>query len=225
MTLHLESPPLQPYTGPAMASQPDITTPDDPLDALVARHAAGDAAARAALLALASERLLSLVRQHLRNFPAVRRWEQTDDVLQGVLMRLDRALADTILRDARHFYALSSTLIRRELIDLKRHYYGPEGSGAHHHTAFPAADDTPRPTPVDIAASDTLDPQRLADWTDFHRSVETLPPELREVVDLLWYQGLTQDEAAARLNVASKTVSRRWREARIVLGKAFLSDA
>ena len=47
-------------------------------------------------------------------------------------------------------------------------------------------------------ADTTHDPDRLAAWTDFHREVEALPAEEREVFDLLFYQGLSQAEAAAR---------------------------
>ncbi len=65
-----------------------------------------------------------------------------------------------------------------------------------------------------------LDPAALAEWAEFHQRVETLPLELREVVDLLWYQELTQDEAAELLGTSSKTVSRRWREARLMLAEA-----
>ncbi len=107
----------------------------DQLAHLVARLRDGDASVRDELVAHACERLRRLVRQQLRSFPAVRRWEETGDVLQGVLMRLCRALEQVRPRDVREFFALSGTLIRRELIDLKRHHYGAHGGGAHHATS------------------------------------------------------------------------------------------
>ena len=65
-------------------------------------------------------------------------------------------------------------------------------------------------------ASDlTHEPSRLAVWTEFHRQVADLPEEDREVFDLLWYQGLTQAEAAAVLGISERTVSRRWISARL----------
>jgi DNA-directed RNA polymerase specialized sigma24 family protein len=42
--------------------------------------------------------------------------------------------------------------------------------------------------------------------------VARLPDKLRAVFDLLWYQGLTQAEAAALLGVAVRTVKSRWLE-------------
>ena len=50
--------------------------------------------------------------------------------------------------------------------------------------------------------------------------METLPAEEREVLDLVWYGGLTQIEAAALLGISEPTVKRRWRAARLRLHEA-----
>lgn len=50
--------------------------------------------------------------------------------------------------------------------------------------------------------------------------VDKLPDEEREVFGLLWYEGLTQPEAASVLNVSLKTVKRRWQSARLLLHRA-----
>ena len=55
------------------------------------RLRAGEEAARNELLQAASERLDQLARVMLNDFPRLRRWEQTDDVLQNALVRLCRA--------------------------------------------------------------------------------------------------------------------------------------
>ena len=104
----------------------------------VDRHAQGDAAAREQLLRAACDRLLRLTRKMLRNFPEVRRWEQTDDVWQNASLRLWRSLEEVQLVDARHFLRLAALQIRRELIDLSRRHCGREGIGAAHETHFPA---------------------------------------------------------------------------------------
>jgi RNA polymerase sigma-70 factor (ECF subfamily) len=64
----------------------------------------------------------------------------------------------------------------------------------------------------------TDDPGRLSAWTEFHRQVEQLPEEEREVFSLIWYQGLTQGEAGELLGVSQKTINRRWMAARVRLG-------
>jgi RNA polymerase sigma factor (sigma-70 family) len=137
-----------------------------------------------------------LARKMLKGYPRVARWEQTDDVLQNALIRLDRALKTVTPPTARDFFRLAAAQVRRELIDLARRYYGPEGQGAHHSTrpgtgkADAASDHRREP------AESTYDPGRLAAWTEFHRRIEELPQENRELFDLLWYQGLSQPEAA-----------------------------
>jgi len=57
------------------------------LQDLVDRIQAGDRHAADALVRRSAERLENLARKMLRDFPAVRRWEQTGDVLQNSLDR------------------------------------------------------------------------------------------------------------------------------------------
>jgi RNA polymerase sigma-70 factor (ECF subfamily) len=190
----------------------------------IARLAQGDETAREELLGGACERLRRLARKMLRDFPDVQRWEQTDDVCQNALLRLWRSLARVPVVDARHFFRLAALHIRRELIDLVRRYHGPEGPGAAHATQPPWPGDG-RAAPHYDRAELSYDPQRLADWGDFHERVEQLPEEQREVFDLLWYHGLTQDEAAVLLHVNVRTIKRRWRDARLHLHEVLGNDA
>lgn len=176
------------------------------------RLRAGDPAAPDELLRHVSGRLQRLTRQMLRGHPAVHRWAQTEDVLQGALMRLLRAVRDVKPSSARDFFALATQQIRRELIDLARHYYGPHGLGANHVTPGP---DGLRPGPD--PGNESTEPSRLAEWCEFHRKIDELPEEQREVVGLLFYQGLTQAEAAALLGVTVRTVQRRWHAALVQL--------
>src|SRR5215831_7372439 len=96
------------------------------------RLQAGDDLARKELLNAASVRLAQLAHTMLGGFPKIMRWEQTDDILQSALLRLHRALQDMTPASLRDFYRLATLQIRRELIDLTRHYYGPEGPGRKH---------------------------------------------------------------------------------------------
>ncbi len=180
----------------------------------------GDDSARAALLDCASKRLTRLARKMLKSYPGVGRWEQTDDVLQNALVRLDRALKAVAPPTARDFFRLAAAEIRRELIDLARRYYGPEGLGKRHSTRLGmSGPDAPPPSRGEPAET-TYDPVRLAAWTEFHRRIEDLPEENRELFDLLWYQGLTQSEAAQVLGITERTVNRRWIAARLSLHQA-----
>jgi RNA polymerase sigma factor (sigma-70 family) len=180
------------------------------------RLRAGDGSARDELLMIACARLGRLARKMLRSYPVVRPWEQTDDVLQNAVMRLYRALDVVKPASVRSFINLAAVQIRRELIDLARHYDGPEGPGRHH-VSLAGSDGSESPGGPPDAAEDTGDPARLAAWTEFHDKIGTLPDQEKEVFDLLWYQGLSQAEAAALLGVTERVVKYRWRSARLKL--------
>jgi RNA polymerase sigma-70 factor (ECF subfamily) len=183
------------------------------------RLKAGDESARKELLNCACDRLTRLTRKMLRSYPRVKRWEETDDVFQNATLRLYRALAEVRPAGVVEFFRLAALNIRRELLDLAKHYYGPRGAGAHHASMGGGSDSDTAPTGPEQA--DTRDdPARLAAWTEFHTQVNALPDEEREVFDLLWYQELTQAEAAALLGVSERTVKRRWQSARLKLFQA-----
>lgn len=174
----------------------------------------GDPAARDELLRHFGDRLRRLTHRMLGDFARVRRWEETDDVLQNVLVRLVRALEDVRPASVREFLSLASTLIRRELIDLARHHHGPHGAGAHHASEPPAGSGGP---PRHEGADSSCDPARLARWRELHEAIAALPDEEREVCELLWYQGLSQPEAAALLGTSERTMKRRWQAVRLKL--------
>ncbi len=152
------------------------------------RLRAGDASAREALLVASCERLRRLTRKMLKGYPGVRRWEETDDVLQNAMLRLCRALNDVTPPGARDYFRLAAVQVRRELLDLARHYYGPQGHGAHHASHAPGDDSGGGRPPAYEAADLTHDPSRLAAWCEFHRQVQDLPDKEREVFELVWYQ-------------------------------------
>jgi RNA polymerase sigma factor (sigma-70 family) len=196
-----------------MADATDSTTE---IQLRLDRLRAGDESARDELLDIARARLSRLARKMLQGYPGVRRWEQTDDVLQNATLRLCRALEEIRPESVRGFIRLAAVQIRRELIDLARHYEGPEGPGRHHATRVGAGGAGAASGPPESPA-DTDDPVGLASWTEFHDTVEALPDQEREIFDLLWYQGLSQREAAALLGITERMAKRRWRAARLKL--------
>lgn len=177
------------------------------------RH--GDESARAELVARCLQRVTALARGQIRNFPGVARWEQTDDVVQEVTRRLSQALRTVRPQSPRDFFNLCSRHIRFELIELHRKHFGCEGIGANHASPGPQTDIGRGARLADAPADDSDDPQKLARWTELHRHVDRLPDDHREVFDLIWYHDLTHADAAAVMGVSTKTVSRRWREARL----------
>jgi RNA polymerase sigma-70 factor (ECF subfamily) len=192
----------------------NVFPPTTELQGCLDRLRAGDGTARDELLRRAGGRLERLTRKMLKGFPGVQRWEQTDDVLQNALVRLLRALRDVQPASVREFFALSAELIRRELLDLAKHYYGPRGPGTKHATEAGCCEgEVPRYDRPD----ESHEPSALAGWCEFHRHIAALPDDEREVVGLLFYQELTQGEAAALLHVTVRTVQRRWQSALLKL--------
>lgn len=185
------------------------------------RLRAGDERARDELLNHAAGRLMALTRRMSKDFRRLNRWEQTEDVCQNASVRLWNALKMSNPQTVREFYRLAALQIRRELIDLVRRHFGPEGMGANH--ASNQEDDPSGSTPPQAydRLDSTLEPGRLAAWAEFHQRIDDLPDDAREAFDLLWYQGLTQAEAADLLGISEPTVKRRWRAARVWLCQVF----
>ncbi|NBX29710.1 sigma-70 family RNA polymerase sigma factor [bacterium] len=188
---------------------------DTGLQGLIDGVRSGDATARELLLDHACDRLYRLTRKMLRHYPTLRRWEATDDVLQNSLVRLHRALAEVDVATVAHFFNLAATQIRRELLDLVKHHMGPEGAGRHHHTDHQPPDDD-----GGSLQNRFMEPENMAMWTEFHEAVARLAAEHREVIDLLFYDGISQHEAADVLGVSIRTLKRRWQQAKLVLHEA-----
>jgi RNA polymerase sigma factor (sigma-70 family) len=181
----------------------------------VQRFRAGDPLAAAEILRAAEQRLLRLARRMLGQFPNVARWEEADDVVQKVRWRLLQGLQRIEPASVAAFYSLVAQQIRWVLLDLARHYAalhanhasvaGLEGGSGH---ALPEpADSGCGPAPA----------EKLERWSAFHRAVEELPAEQREVFGLVFYHGWAQAEVAELFQVDERTVRRRWRAACLTL--------
>ncbi len=187
------------------------------IEKLIVRSNQGDEKARRELFELVYQRLQHVARKMLRNFPGVHRWEQTDDVWQNAGIKLWKSLSKVHINDSRHFYALAAMHLRRELIGLTRHYFGPLGLGTHQDSREYRADANREWPVAPEGQTDTHEGSHLAMWTEFHQHVEQLAENDREVFDLLWYQGLSQAEAAKLIDVSERTIKRRWQSARLEL--------
>jgi RNA polymerase sigma-70 factor (ECF subfamily) len=180
----------------------------------VERIRAGDLAAREEMLRAAHARLERLARKMLRRFPAVGRWEESDDLLQNAVLRLLRALQDVEPTSVRNFFGLAAEQMRRELLDLARHYRTRRAFGPSHAAGPGRGHSKVRaPEPPDAAE----DADELEKWCAFHEAVERLPVERREVVGLIYYHGWTQAEVAEHLGLSKRTVQRHWAAAMLTL--------
>lgn len=187
------------------------------------RHRAGDEAARNELINISMRRLRLLARTILSDIPAVRQFEETDDLLQNAVVRLWKYLAGKKPDAPVDYFRLAACMIRRELIDLSRHHCSQRGT-AFSDSSSAAAIETPVPR-ASAPNHDTSDPQTLSQWTEFHEYVENLPEDERSLFDLLWYQGLTMADTSELLNLPLRSLGRRWKTARVRLYRALLDDS
>jgi RNA polymerase sigma factor (sigma-70 family) len=183
---------------------PDQPTPESIFDTLhlhgyLDRMQTGNQEAANDLLHKVCARMERLARRMLGGFPGVRRAADTGDVLQSALLRLLRSLEAVRPASTREFFSLAAVHIRRELLDLARHYRRrPDVPAGGEHAEV-----------ADVAAPrDDLDR-----WAAFHERVEHLPIEEREVVGLTFYHGWSQADIATLFQVDERTVRRRWRSA------------
>jgi len=129
---------------------------------------------------------------------------ETDELLDGVVAGLMRALQTVRPQTVRQFFALANQHMRWQLNDLAR-----------------LLDRQPRAGP--LAESGIMAPPSSSDSNvspDVHRmlaAIEALPQTEREVFDLVRIQGLTHAEAAGIVGVSVKTVQRHLNRARLLL--------
>jgi RNA polymerase sigma factor (sigma-70 family) len=181
---------------------------------LLDRMHRGDRAARDELVRAFQGRLEQLARKMLRKYPAVGRWVEFEDILQASLLRLLLALESVRPESTRDFFGLAAEQMRRELLDLCRRLYGPQGIGANHASVGDSRGGIRQafdPPDVAIGNSD------IDKWCEFHAEVAKLPPNEREVVGLIFYHGWTQGQVAELFHVNVRTIRRWWESALVTL--------
>lgn len=185
------------------------------LQGCIDRLAIDDAKARDELITHACERLRVLTR-NLSRGDRVRLFADTDDVLDGAVITLRTSLQSARPADCTEFLRLAAFHIRRELARLAREYHGPSGWATRrvHSTNGDAWSGTTGEEPASSEPSPCQVAMRNDDIDRLYVAVDSLPEDLRDVVDLLWLHGLQQREAAEILGVTTKTIQRRWVRAR-----------
>ena len=193
------------------------------LHRLMDRVQAGDNEAQDELIRRVVGRLERLTRKMLHAFPGVRPWEQTGDVLQNALVRLLHTLRKLRPENTRAFYCLATEHVRRELIDLNRHYQGAHGLGKNQVVHdFSPPDDSGK---MDAQPADARPGiEELERWQAFHEAVEHLPGEQREVFSMVFYHGWTQPQIGELLQIHERTVRRIWQAACLHLNDAIDGD-
>lgn len=120
------------------------------------------------------------------------------------------------LLDPGVFLSRVTRLLREVLLDMARQHYG-RGGGRPAQVSLDAGSDSAGAGPGYDPGSESLNPEALALFTEFHKAVEELPDKYRQVVDLHWYQELTHEEVGALLGISKDTSRKHWAGARLRL--------
>lgn len=207
-----------------LMSNPDLTNSTLAVQKCLDRFGTDFERASGELLSAAMNRLRLLSRKIMADIPGVKRWDNTDDLLQNASLKLWKALETHHPPTPVDFFRLAACIIRRELIDLSRSRFGPLGVGANHFSPRSGSSHDNRTAPLD-AGTDSHNPAKLTEWTEFHAYIERLPEDERQLFDLLWYQGLTLAETSELLGIPLRTLGRYWKLARVKLAETLIPEA
>jgi RNA polymerase sigma-70 factor (ECF subfamily) len=177
-----------------MAGSEEVTT-------LLRRASAGDSRAADELLPLVYDRLRALAADLMLRERVDHTLQPTALVHEAYLKLVDQTQA--CWQDRAHFFSVAAQALRRILVDHARgHARVKRGSG---HTILQLDDG------MVAAYEETVD---LLSLDDALTRLTEQDKQRARVVELRFFGGLTIDEAAAVLDVSSRTVERQWRYAR-----------
>jgi RNA polymerase sigma factor (TIGR02999 family) len=199
--------PSPPQPAPPDAALPEITR-------LLQQAAVGDRAALDAVYTSLYPELKRIARSRLRQQGRADGINTTLLVHESFVRLVGaRGLR---LEDRRHFFAYAAKTMRNIIIDSAReHLAERRGGGAEHVTLG----DAEASSVADTGASD-----QLVRVNDALHELETVDPELAELVEMRYFGGYSEAEIAELHGVAERTVRRRWDKARAWLFVALGSE-
>jgi RNA polymerase sigma factor (sigma-70 family) len=163
----------------------------------------GDRAARRELLDRVCIQLRRLANTMFAgSFPALREQHELDSVVHETLVRLLQALDQVRPPTMADFFRLAAHKVRQVLLDL-----AARERRASREVLVPGDTDSGGLT---SGAGLTVDPSRLALWSEFHARVAQLPEDERQVFELHYYLELSQAEIARMLDLHPRKVSYLW---------------
>ena len=163
----------------------------------------GDDAALAALTPLVLADLRILARAYMRRERPDHSLQATGLVNECYLRLLQTRNIDW--QNRAHFFALSARLMRRILVDFARsRQYSKRGGGAEHVT-------------IDEQQL-VVEPGRdLVALDDALAALAAIDERKSQIVEMRFFGGLTNEEAADVLGMSAKTVMREWQLAKVWL--------
>jgi len=191
--------------------------PASDVTALLKAWRDGDQTALQRLTPLVYDHLRRLGRQYARKERAGARADATSLVHEAYVRLVDVRTVDW--QDRAHFFAVSSTIMRRLLVDAARARASTKRGGH-----LRRLEET---TALTLDALPATGTDRAADICALNDALDALArrePRRAKVIELRYFGGLSVEETAEALGVSSQTVSRDWKLARawlaVELGKS-----
>lgn len=181
------------------------SAPPSEITRLLARIRAGDSAAQEQLLPLVYDELRRLARHYLQQ-------ENPQHTLQPTALVHELYLrlfnpdhnADTVeWQDRNHFFVVAARQMRRLLVDHARAKHAAKRNGDRQRVELTAETSHTAPLDLDLLALDQVLSRLEADH-----------PRAAKVVELRYFGGLTETEAAEALGLGLTTLKREWEFAR-----------
>jgi RNA polymerase sigma factor (TIGR02999 family) len=181
------------------------TTPAGDVTQLLHHASGGDHAAYDRLFALAYDELQGVAARQLQRGDPGRSIDPAELVSELYLKLRDQLRGQWT--DRAHFYAVAARAMRQILVDLaRRRLAAKRGGGDWHPTTL-----TGKQLPADVALDDVLALDAV---------IEQLSPRQRQVVELRFFAGASEQEIAELLGTSTRTVQREWTKARAWLYRA-----
>ncbi len=175
--------------------------------ALLKAWRGGDQTALERLTPLVYDHLRRLGRQYARKERAAARGDATSLVHEAYMRLVDARTVDW--QDRAHFFAVSSTIMRRILVDAARARASAKRGGQ-----LKRVEETTALTLDSLPAPGTDRATEICALNDTLDALATREPRRAKVIELRYFGGLSVEETAEALGVSPQTVLRDWRLAR-----------
>ena len=168
---------------------------------LLQRYAQGDKTAADELAPKVYEELRRLARRHLRQERQGHTLQTTELVNEAYLRLAEGQLLD--LQCRRHFFGLAAQVMRHILTDYARRKNAVKRGGGALHLSLDEG----------LAVSDESC-QLVSALEPALKRLAEIDPRAAKVVELRFFGGMTEEEAAELMDVSLRTVKRLWQFAR-----------
>lgn len=161
----------------------------------------GDTHALEQLMPLVYDELRKMARGALHRRPGDRSM-QTSDLLHETYIKL-AGRADRQWKNRAHFFGVAATAMRHILVDYARAKIAQKRGGLQERRSL-----------TDSVADTSAQSMQVVALEDALKQLAALDERKCRIVELKFYGGLTNEEAAAALDISVETVKRDWRFAR-----------